>query len=401
MIHLITASGKRFYANLLIKMQREFTPPNFPFIAGVGFKGTKLRLVINPHKFSELSLEKQVFVLEHECLHVIYEHLFKEENDIPEQEGISKSQMAKLLNIAQDLVINQTPGLEEIANTFLGEDGKVQLMTPLSFEQHFQINIPRHATSREYLALLLREMKDPESKFKQYMDNMEQSEGGGGPGFADDHGEFGKQDGVPEGVKKQIVANAIKDAQNQAGMGNTPGFINEMISNMFKAKVDWRKELWAFMTNSTEVIREQSRSKRNRRYGILYPGHVQNPKVTIAFIMDTSGSMSDTQLAQGWAEMVKIYQTFNQYDIYFIQADAEVKDATRFDQATQPTIMGRGGTAYQPAIDKAVELNADMIVYYGDMDCADTPNNPNIPTFWAVTGNQKPPVEWGKYVRVE
>lgn len=398
MISLISSTNDRFYGNLLIKMQRQFIQdPNFA-IAGVGFDKTKIRLLINEPKFDELTLDKRVFVLKHECLHVVFDHLVESADQIPKREGVSQKQMKTLMNIAQDLVINQVDGLEEVANTFTNEEGKVVVVTPLGIEQNFELNVPRGETSSFYLELFLKEMKqNPDGKLAQYMENQENGDGEGNLEL-DDHSEFGE--GIPEEIKKSIVRKMVNEAHQQTGMGNTPGAINSLINAMNKAQVSWEKELRSFMTNSFDMIRDFTRTRRNRRYGINLPGHIDVPKNTAAFIMDTSGSMSESALSQGWAEMQKIQQVYPDYDIWFIQADCQVSDFVKLTRATKPNISGRGGTAYQPAIDKALELGADMIIYFGDFDCADQPVDPKIPFIWLGVGNQEAPGKFGKVLRV-
>jgi predicted metal-dependent peptidase len=62
---------------------------------------------------------------------------------------------------------------------------------------------------------------------------------------------------------------------------------------------------------------------------------------------------------------------------------------------------GRGGTAYQPAITKAVELKVDGIIYMGDADAADTPIDPKKPFLWALVRNSPPPAKFGKVIRIK
>ena len=66
-------------------------------------------------------------------------------------------------------------------------------------------------------------------------------------------------------------------------------------------------------------------------------------------------------------------------------------------------IKGRGGTAYQPAFDyfNASKDCVDGVIYFGDMDSADTPTKPSYPVLWAIVGNQNPPCEWGRKTTIE
>jgi predicted metal-dependent peptidase len=293
------------------------------------------------------------------------------------------------MNVAMDLVINQISDLERVITSITEEDpttGEKRFLgvSIPSMKQEFDLDVPRNQTSLFYYNMLLKE-SEKNQKLRDMITEYQ---------FVHDFG-----DDMPEALKELLIKNAIAKAKQATG--RLSGGYEELVNQLLSSKVDWRKHINNFISNSVEVTHTQSRTKRNRRYGILYPGKSVEPKRSIAYIEDTSGSMSIEQISQGRAELVKIQKLYPDFTIYLIQADSEVKDAIELKKAPPPTVKGRGGTAYQPAIDKAVELGCDSIVYYGDMDCADIPNDPKIPVLWAVTGGQKPPVTWGKYVRVE
>jgi len=90
---------------------------------------------------------------------------------------------------------------------------------------------------------------------------------------------------------------------------------------------------------------------------------------------------------------------------YLIQADCEVKDIKVIKGAAKKGTLtnrqGYGGTAYGPAIEAAKKKRVDLIVYFGDGDSADTPNDPGIPFVWVIVGNSQPPGKFGKLIRLE
>ena len=89
--------------------------------------------------------------------------------------------------------------------------------------------------------------------------------------------------------------------------------------------------------------------------------------------------------------------------VYHIHADSEVK---KVDKLTAKNKLkaerhGNGGTAYGPALKKCVELKCTAIVYLGDMDCADIPENPQIPVLWVTAGNTIKPGNFGQIIVLE
>jgi predicted metal-dependent peptidase len=112
--------------------------------------------------------------------------------------------------------------------------------------------------------------------------------------------------------------------------------------------------------------------------------------------VDTSGSVSDKELAMFWTEMEAIHKCG--VVVTVIEADSDVKNVYDFDPKKQPDFKGRGGTAYNPALEKAIELKVDGIIYFGDMDAADKPIDPRKPFLWAIVRNSPPPASFGKAI---
>jgi predicted metal-dependent peptidase len=77
-----------------------------------------------------------------------------------------------------------------------------------------------------------------------------------------------------------------------------------------------------------------------------------------------------------------------------------VQNVYEFEKGKTPSFKGRGGTYYGVAIQKAVELKVDGIVYLGDGDCADTPEDPKKPFLWAFVRGKTKPAEFGKLIEI-
>ncbi len=111
--------------------------------------------------------------------------------------------------------------------------------------------------------------------------------------------------------------------------------------------------------------------------------------------------MSDEQLSKVVSELQIINKTISK--TYIIHADCEVAHVEEMRKGKKFNFVRRsgGGTAYQPAITKAVELGADAIIYFGDFDCADVPENPKRPFLWiGVGGADSPPGNFGRVLSI-
>lgn len=348
-----------FFGYLLLRMRKHLDSKKVP-TAGVNITSKGINLYVNPEFFASQTHEQRKAVIKHECMHILHNH-------------IARSMKSKLNhhvdNIAMDCAINQYI-----------KDLPEMCVTLDSFNKALKVNaLPYHAF--EYYRKLFKE----NAKVKQMEGEM------------DDHSLWEESDLTPEEVSER-EKQAIKTAKGDAA-GNISSELDSLINERLKSTVNWKSQLKSFFTNAEEVVQEETRKKRNRRYGILYPGQRSVPKLKIAICVDTSGSVSDLMLSQFFAELMHISQVGN-CEMWVIEADCEVKSFYKFDKKAKVTFKGRGGTAYQPAIDKAKELGCDGIIYFGDGDSADTPNRPAMPFLWAMVNDCKPPVSWGKTIQV-
>lgn len=370
---------KTFYAHFLMKMNT--TWGNKVPTAGVNITD-KINLFINPTFWNSLDYNQQIELIEHEIRHIVYLHPLRAKDYISTEKNAGGR--FKCANIAMDANIN---------------DDLKNLCRDLG------VTIPRlNKQLKEMGSRFQLDINDPwEVHYEKLMqaakENPDQGDGDG-EGFGDpidDHGIWN------EGTSSKEVAEAIiKDAANKAqaatGIGNMPQDMLTEISNMNKASVNWQRELRLFATSALRYDFLRTRSRRNRRYGVIQPGRKKKPKLSIAVCVDSSGSVCDNSFSQFFAEIGEIYKM--DIAITVIDADCEVQSVYEYDPKKPPQRTGRGGTAYQPAITKAMELEVDAIVYFGDMDAADTPIDPKVPFLWAVVGGQNPPASFGKTIRV-
>lgn len=386
---------------------------DLPAEAGVNITNT-INLYVNPELFIKVPIELRVDIIKHECLHLICDHIARAKNlDVKIGDKAQFNHMA--LNIAMDCAINQL-GLKEIYNskiTIQDENGneveKDKYVTLESFREMMGLDrndasIQAKQTFEYYFSKMKENAQQLMDKYGQGMEGLD------GMDSVDDHGKMGEEGEIgnklSDEYKKEVLKQAIKESESEAKkQGNGRGMISSdvalMIEELFKSKINWKRELRIFTQKTISAKKRLTRKKPNRRFGLTFQGKKKEYQSHIAFIVDTSGSMSDKALTQGWSEMIAIHKTKPYMKITFIEADSEVNDIREFNAKLKPEIKGRGGTAYQPAIDKAVELGVSGIVYFGDMDAFDTPNDPKIPFLWVGVGSQKPPATFGKHVYME
>jgi len=364
--------SERFYAELLLRMNRHIT--NRVPTAGVSITD-KINLYINPGFFTSLTPEERIAVLIHECKHILHDHISRGKTLAPEVYAKGKkdivddaiSQMKhRSLNVGMDLAINQ-----DIQN--IPKDS----MFPAKFD------LPNKQT------------------FEWYFEHLKDNEKAKGLMEFDDHAIWSESEGDKE-VLKEKVKQAINEAAKKArAVGHMTSDDELLVSKLNENKVNWKNQLKRFVARTTETVISTSRKKRNRRYGVQFPGMIKEEKLHIGVAIDTSGSVSDSALTQFLSEINNI----SKYALVtMVQADSEVKDSHIFNPKQEYKIKGRGGTAYKPALDYFTnETEVDAVVYFGDMDTSDEASltKPKYPVLWAIVGNQEPPVAWGSKIYIE
>ena len=362
--------SERFYAELVLQMDRIVTT-NIP-TAAVCIK-SRVQLYINPDFFNALSHVEQVAVLKHECQHILNSHIARFKELCPEVyaksgddiDKLINGQKHKLINIAADCAIN--PGIPNIM-----KDG----MFPKKFS-----------------------LADGHT-MEWYLENLKNNKEAKEITEFDGHSLWAESEGEQDELKEKIRQAVDKAGKKTRAAGKMTAEDELLVDRLNYKPRDWKSDLKRFAARALETALMTSKKKRNRRYGIMFPGVIKEETLHIGVAIDTSGSVSDEALHQFMAEIGNIakYAT-----VTVVEADSEVKNHYVYDPKKQYKIKGRGGTAYQPAFDWFTkETDVDGVIYFGDMDCFDEElKKPKYPVMWAIVGNQAPPAQWGSQTKVE
>ena len=383
----------------------------------IGTMATDGRQVwFNPSWCEEHGIEKTMGVIAHEVFHVVNKHhLRRGDRD------------SDLWNIAADLLINRL--LEEDKFT-LPPDGLFDR------ERRFA-GLP---TETIYARLLAEQTREQSRRDKQQAAGTQSSKhcdrGGNATTPTSPHQQAGQpagadrtQDGklaparqwgevrdltAPNGKPlspaqrhqvehdldvriRQAVASAKRAGKFSAGY-------KEVIS-VATNQVDWRDR---FRICFDGLLRgEVSWTRPNRRFvqhGLYLPGWRRIGPGLIAYVLDTSGSITAHELAIYTAGVLGILEETGPREIVLIQCDARVRHVDylqageTFDRIE---VHGRGGTRFQPAFDwiAVSGLAFSAIVYATDLDCMDEPQDPGLPVIW-LTPNQNRTMPFGEIVQV-
>jgi predicted metal-dependent peptidase len=372
--------GKRFYGHLINKMRRVYTKRIPTMAVSVT---DQINLYINPDFFVTLEEQQRVEVLEHECKHLANYHLDR-------IKGCADNDH-HLWNIACDACINEPL-------TSLHEFG----VTVDKLNEMFGLKLQANDTAENHY----RALRDYRNKNQKQNDKLKElSENGPDTHETWDEsgeGEEGKGTGNNRELQKEILKKAMKKAvQDCNGAGNIPSEMLRAIEKLNKSTVNWKQQMRRFFTRAHRFNKESTRQKLNRRYRHLQPGKRKKPSVHIAVGVDESGSINDKAHTQFFSE-IDTAARLDGIKFTIIHCDCEVNKVYEYVPGMKIERTGCGGTEYSPAINKAIELGVNGMIYFGDGDIfGEIVKKPNFPLLWAMENDRKPPVDWGSVVNVK
>jgi predicted metal-dependent peptidase len=307
-------------------------------------------------------------LLKHELLHIAFGHLT----------SFSSFSNKKLANVAMDMEINQY-----IEDSWLPEGG-------IRIEDYADLKLDKRAGCRYYYDQLLRLQDEKDKNGTTGNDAMDKLLDDVASGDIPDHSTWEEFEDMTDAEKKLIekqVQKILQDAKEQTikKRGNMPGEIEGLIvvEEFVAPKFDWKGYLRRFTGVSTKVFTKKIRRKENRRYEDN-PGLKIKMRQHMLLAIDTSGSVSDTELAEFMNEIHHIYKVG--VDITVVQCDTSIKSIEPYRGKNEISVLGRGGTEFDPVLDY---YNANLkkytsLVYFTDGECY-TSVRPRGKVLWVLS----------------
>lgn len=337
-----------FFLIMLNKVWRKDLPT-----AGVSKNGINFQLAINEDFWTSLSEMHQMGLLKHELLHIAFGHLT----------SFKSFKNKRLANVAMDMEINQY-----IHEDWLPEGG-------IDINNYEDLNLDRKAGCRYYYDKL-NQFQDEKDKNgtcgNEEMDKLlDQVVSGDVP----DHSTWEEFEDLSEAEQKLIekqLQKVLADAKEQTikKRGNVPGEIEGVIviEEIVAPKFDWRGYIRRFTGVSTKVFTKKIRRKENRRFSDN-PGLKIKMKQHMLLAIDTSGSVSDSELQEFMGEIHHIYKVG--VDITMIQCDTSIRSIEPYKGKHEINVAGRGGTEFDPVLDyyNANQKKYTSLVYFTDGEC--------------------------------
>ena len=295
-------------------------------------------LYFNTQFFNALSNKEIEFVIAHEILHCVFDHLGRREGRDP-----------MIYNIAADYIVNnllvrdrigQIPKLVDCFQDFKYENWSSEDVYDDIFNKYDEEELKQ-------LGELLDEHIDWESE-------------GAGEGEGDKPGKEGDKPGKgrPSYSKDELkkIRDEIKEsminAAQSAGAGNTPAGVQRMIKEMTEPKMNWRQILRQQIQSTIKSDFSFSRpSRKGQMSGAILPGMNFSNTIDICISIDMSGSIGNAQAKDFLGEVKGIMDEFPDYNIKIWCFDTKVYNEQDFtadngENLEDYEVMGGGGTDF-------------------------------------------------------
>ena len=319
-----------FFGNMATRLRIVAADETIPTAAVDG-----KNLYFNTQFFNAMDNKEIEFVIAHEILHMVFDHLTRREDRNP-----------YLYNVACDYIVNNIlvrdrigmkPKLVECFQDFKYLDWTSEEVYDQLYQDAEKIDIEQ-----------LGEMLD---------EHFEWGEGPASNGEGNDDGKGkGKGQTLSEGEKQKIkdeIKEAVMAAAQAAGAGNTPAEITRMIKELTEPKMNWRQllrqQIQSTIKSDYTFVRP---NRKGWQSGAILPGMNFEETIDLCISIDMSGSIGDKQAKDFLSEVKGIMDEYKDYKITIWCFDTKVYNEAFYssddgDDISDYEVKGGGGTDFE------------------------------------------------------
>jgi predicted metal-dependent peptidase len=340
-------------------------------------------------RFVMMLKQKEVeFLVGHEVLHVVYDHLGRRIDRDPE-----------MWNIANDYAVNADLKKHKV--------GEMITTVPCLYEKKYE-----NWASEEIYEDLMKNVKyiDIDDLLDQMLDDHldgdgDESEDGDGNENRKGKGRPKLSDAEKEEIRQEMK-QAILNAAQQSEAGSMPAGVERLIKQMTDPVMPWRELI---QTNLTSAIKSDYTwmrpSRRSWHMDAIMPGMNPGEEIDVDIYIDMSGSISNKQGMQFISEVAGMMDAFDGYNLRVTCFDTKCYNTQEFSSENMENIEeyelhGGGGTDFDCIFDDLKEAGRvpnRLIVFtdgypfgsWGDADYCDTT--------WVIHGDPNPNPPFGTY----
>lgn len=401
-------------------------------------------MYVNPNFFMSLSFDERVAVLLHEASHITNKHLISIFlGTIDRKDKSQQTEMMKW-NLSMDVAINQY--IKNLPKQAMRLDmfkkvGGGELEAQKHFEYYYE-NIdweqakkdfgendcPVHGDGSNQQGSGEGENNEESQEAKGEGNGEDESEGeGNGSGQSSpghNHGQNGSKCSCKnhkmatlddhsmmnedaQGVSQEELLKAAKDLfqrtiqktvfSHSTIPGNVKDFLDEIDKKL--SKINYKQLLQKVIRKSLPAMdRQNTWFRPSKRYAYQAPGSKDGLVPRVEIFIDTSGSISKTEMTEFLNEVDQILKnTKNETTLHLFHTNCYYTTKFRRGQTAEDLKIESGGTDLQDCFEKMKKRRADLVVfltdgYFGDVQ---TDKNLTYKTLFVISrnGTVKHPLE--------
>ena len=344
---------------------------------------------------NNMPLKQLEFLVGHEVLHAVYDHMGRRDHRDP-----------KISNIAADFCVNQ-----DLVDSRVGDKIPSALYDTkykgMSYEEVYD-DLMKNADKID-INKMLKQLLD------EHLDGDEDGEDGDGDGNGTRTHAGGKRPKLTEEEKKEIrdeMREAVLASATAAGAGNLPGGIKRMIKDLTEPVMNWRELLQQQIESTVKSDFTWSRpSRRSWHMDAIMPGMIPGNQIDVVIGIDTSGSITDQDLKIFLSEIKGIMESYDEYRIHVCGWDTAVHNSAVFTSDNMDSIEGfepGGGGGTDPHCvwtwlqDNQIEpKKLIMFTDYCFFGWSPADVEQYCDTVWIIKGNKSAEPEFGVYAHYE
>ena len=343
-------------------------------------------------RFIMLLKPKEVeFLVGHEVLHVVYDHMGRIGNRDPQ-----------MFNIANDYAVNADLKRHGV--------GAFITSVPCLYERKYD-----GKASEEIYDDLMKNVKqiDIGSLIDQMIDDHLEDEGeGNGEGEGEEGDKESKGKGRPKMSPeererlRQEIKQAIISAASTCEAGQLPLGVERLIKQHTDPVMPWRELI---QTNLISAIRADYSWMRPSRRGwhmdAIMPGMNPGEEIDVVVSLDMSGSISNSQAQAFLGEIGGMMDAFDGYKVHVFCFDTKTYNPQDFNSDSMDTIdeyepQGGGGTDFDCIFEYLKENAIDpkrLIVFTDGYPCGSWGDPEYCDTTWIIHGDKNPNPPFGTF----
>lgn len=350
-----------------------------------------LKFYYNSRFIMMLRPKEVEFLVAHEVLHVVYDHM-----------GRRGTRDPQIFNIANDYAVNA-----DLKRHKVGEFIKT---VPCLYEAKYD----GKASEEIYDDLMKNVQKISiedlvDQMIDDHLDGDGDGDGEGEDGEGDEKKGKGKRPKMSDEERERVrqeIKQAILNAASSAEAGTIPKGVERLIKQVTDPVMPWRELI---QTNLTSAIRTDFSWMRPSRRGwhmdAIMPGMTPGEEIDVTVAIDMSGSISNKQAQAFLGEIGGMMEAFDGYKVHVFCFDTEIYNPADFTSENLDTIdgyepAGGGGTDFNAIFSYLKEVGnvpKRLIVFTDGYPCGSWGDPDYCDTTWIIHGDKDPNPPFGQF----